>query len=131
MKATLLVVAILTVSAYAATSEFESQLLWDQWKTLYQTSYSSVQEDLERFNVFMENLRIIDEWNADPTHTQKLGLNKFSNLTSEEFGALFHGYSEAKPNPEEVLEEIEVPTDLPDEFDWREHGAVTPIKNQG
>jgi len=60
-----------------------------------------------------------------------LALNKFADLTNEEFGAI---YANAKPAPEVVVEENLVSfsdvDDIPSSWDWRDKGAVTPIKNQ-
>ena len=67
-----------------------------------------------------------------------LGVTRFSDLTPEEFAAEFLGtrvtseqIARRKAHPSaNHLEEL--PTEgLPMSFDWREKGAVTPVKNQG
>ena len=66
------------------------------------------------------------------------GPTQFSDLTEEEFKERHLGFYPPKYDPvmnifESDLEEAEIPEDveLPDAFDWRTHGAVTPVKNQG
>ena len=66
------------------------------------------------------------------------GPTKFSDLTEEEFKERHLGFYPPKYDPvmnvfESDLEEAEIPEDveLPDAFDWRTLGAVTPVKNQG
>merc|ERR1712029_666146 len=63
-------------------------------------------------------------------HTFALGVNKFADLTSEEFVSTYNGYqAEAfeglpKSNIESIGEE-------PESVDWRDEGYVTPVKDQG
>jgi cathepsin F len=58
------------------------------------------------------------------------GVTEFSDLTEEEFAAQFLGLKV----PEAIKNAPSgpyLPTgDLPEEFDWRNLGAVTPVKNQ-
>ena len=66
------------------------------------------------------------------------GVTKFSDLTPEEFAEQYLGsfiseedVARRRAHPD-VSVLPDVPTDhLPEAFDWREKGAVTPVKNQG
>jgi len=55
-------------------------------------------------------------------------LNHFADLTSEEFGKTYTG---TIPKPGSGFIRKFDANDLPDSFDWRTKGAVTPVKNQG
>lgn len=71
-------------------------------------------------------------------HHQKLdpsavhGVTQFSDMTPEEFRRNFLGVNRHLRLPSDANKAPILPTeDLPSEFDWRQHGAVTPVKNQG
>ena len=58
------------------------------------------------------------------------GVNQFSHLTKEEFSALYLGYNWDPSKPREnvkILDEHDVSNDI----DWRDKGAITPVRNQG
>ena len=97
--------------------------------------YSSERERWERFGVFSANLRRIKSHNEEPGITYTLGINKFADMSDEEFKRVhLHGYSgsprmnllKVKPTSNEVET-----ADLPSEVDWRKRGVVTPVKDQG
>ncbi|KAF5943429.1 hypothetical protein HYC85_017506 [Camellia sinensis] len=65
----------------------------------------------------------------------KLCVNQFADLTDEEFRASHTGY---KKQPTKVMSTSKPTsfryanvTDVPTTIDWREKGAVTPVKHQG
>ena len=59
-------------------------------------------------------------------------MNRFGDMTSEEFVAMYNGY---RRNPDRVRNDDQFPLNvndaLPTTVDWRQKGLVTPIKNQG
>lgn len=88
-------------------------------------------EFLHRLRVFETNvLKAIENQLNDPSAVH--GITQFSDLTEEEFGTRYLGL---KMSPEGFGDHPQapvLPTDqLPTDFDWREKGAVTPVKNQG
>ena len=51
--------------------------------TKYDLDISDGKEFLKRMDIFSDNLRIIENHNADEKKTFTMGLNKFSHLTHE------------------------------------------------
>ncbi|XP_039169656.1 cysteine protease XCP1-like [Eucalyptus grandis] len=67
--------------------------------------------------------------------THKVGLNKFSDLTNEEFVAAYTGYklpSSTRRNSSQVNSfKYQGSNSIPESVNWVKQGAVNPIKNQG
>ncbi|KAJ7947072.1 Cysteine Protease [Quillaja saponaria] len=106
----------------------------DQWMSQYKRSYADEAEKQQRFMIFMKNLEFIEEFNnAAANRTYQLGLNQFSDLTTEEFLNSHTGYKiPEQPKPSKTPSfKYENLTDIPTGMDWRTKGAVTEIKYQG
>ncbi|GMJ12739.1 RESPONSIVE TO DEHYDRATION 19A, RESPONSIVE TO DEHYDRATION 19 [Hibiscus trionum] len=113
----------------------ESQVLtaehhFSLFKARFKKSYGSKEEHDHRFKVFRANLRrAAHHQNLDPSATH--GVTQFSDLTPREFRETYLGLRRLRL-PQDAAEAPVLPTDnLPEDFDWREKGAVTPVKNQG
>ena len=88
----------------------------------------------KRKAIFNENLKVIAKHNAEEAlglHTFTLGVNRFTDMTHEEFVAAYlplkKDFSEFNASGSAVIDT----TGLPDEVDWRAEGFVTPVKDQG
>ncbi|PUZ46566.1 hypothetical protein GQ55_7G088600 [Panicum hallii var. hallii] len=98
-------------------------------------SYRDEDERAHRMSVFKANLRRARRHQRlDPTAVH--GVTQFSDLTPAEFRRQFLGLRSSSAR--DLLKGSSahkapiLPTDgLPTDFDWREHGAVGPVKNQG
>ncbi|BAT09433.1 Os09g0564400 [Oryza sativa Japonica Group] len=109
--------------------------LYERWRAVYAPSRDL--SDMEsRFEVFKANARYIHEFNQKSKGmSYVLGLNKFSDLTYEEFAAKYTGVkvdasafaTATTSSPDEELP-VGVP---PATWDWRLNGAVTDVKDQG
>jgi len=121
---------ILAALAYVATAQpVDSE--WESFKVKFERSYSSVEEHDIRRSIFADNLRLILSHNAEHAkglHTYTLGVNRFADLTNEEFRNQFNGF---KPINGEEGPFHQTERSAPDSMDWRDHGLVTPVKNQG
>jgi len=126
MKLFLFLALTLTIS-HAFVMEAE----WQSFKGAFEKNYFSQQEHDLRKAIFAENLRLINQHNTEHAlglHTFTLGVNKFADMTSGEFGAYYNGLRSEGQNDLNVVE-IEA-GDLPETVDWRTKGYVTPVKNQ-
>lgn len=100
----------------------------------YNKNYNDT-ELVTRFSIFKDNLKKIEEHNSG-NHSWKMGINKFADLTADEFKMYYTGFknpirpSFVKNKNFRDVKSISV-EDLPDEFDWVEKGAVTDVKDQG
>merc|ERR1712093_772702 len=94
-------------------------------------SYSN-EEFVFRWNVWKENQQLIDEHNRS-NKTFFLAMNKFGDLTNAEFNKLFKGLAfDYSLHANKAAAEKAVPAPgLPADFDWRQKGAATHVKNQG
>ncbi|KAJ6652108.1 hypothetical protein lerEdw1_013365 [Lerista edwardsae] len=105
--------------------------LFKDFVATYKKSYQDREETEKRFRIFAENLeraRAIQELDQG---TAEYGVTKFSDLTEEEFRATYLNPLLAKL-PGRPMKPAAAPSSpAPDEWDWREHGAVTGVKNQG
>lgn len=83
----------------------------------------------------LDNLRFINEHNSVENRTYKLGLNRFADLTNEEYKSKFLGVKMERKNklssPKSDRYAFKVGENSPESVDWREKGAVAPVKDQG
>jgi C1A family cysteine protease len=125
-------------SSALLSTEQQVRQLHDSWITEHGRSYKNAEERELRFSVFRDNLQFIDQHNAEADagiHTFRLGLNRFADLTNEEYRKTFLGTrpsrrltNERKESGRYTLLEDD---SIPDSIDWREKGAVNPVKDQG
>jgi C1A family cysteine protease len=111
-----------------ATSEIQHRLqLYGEWMKKYNKVYGSGEAPM-RFAIWNKAYDFAQEHNAKGL-SWTCGVNQFSDLTREEFSAMYLGYNwnPYRERKVQLLDETSVPTSV----DWRTQGAVTPIKNQG
>ncbi|XP_010519533.1 PREDICTED: KDEL-tailed cysteine endopeptidase CEP3 [Tarenaya hassleriana] len=108
--------------------------LYERWRSHHSISRPT-HESVKRFNVFRHNVLHVHHTNKK-NKPYKLKLNRFSDMTHHEFESLFAG-SKVKhhrmlrgPKRGQSGFMYENVTHLPPSVDWRERGAVTPVKNQ-
>ncbi|XP_006652923.2 oryzain alpha chain [Oryza brachyantha] len=128
--------ADMSIVSYGERSEEETRRLYAQWKTEHGKNYNGIGEEERRYLVFRDNLRYIDEHNAAAdagVHSFRLGLNRFADLTNEEYRATYLGLR-SKPRRESKVTGRYLAADneaLPESVDWRTKGAVAEVKDQG
>ncbi|KJH50321.1 papain family cysteine protease [Dictyocaulus viviparus] len=80
--------------------------------------------------------KAIRSWQEKEEGTAVYGITQFSDLTPEEFKKIYLPYIWDEPIvPNRMVdlmaEGVHLNETLPESFDWRDHGAVTDVKNQG
>ncbi|CAG0881436.1 unnamed protein product [Darwinula stevensoni] len=109
--------------------ELHAQIEFKKFLRRYGKKYGKNQEKETRFRIFKENLKKIELLRKFEQGTAQYGPTQFADLTDEEFKRFLGLRTDMRG---EALPDAEIPkVDLPDSFDWRDHGAVTPVKNQG
>lgn len=116
--------------------------MYEEWLVKHRKSYNNnngVDHD-KRFEIFKDNLRFIEEHNAKNGTSYKLGLNRFADLTNEEYRGMYLGSykDDAKrrvmkaknASPRYAFNKAD-DYKLPKHVDWRLKGALNAIKNQG
>jgi hypothetical protein len=115
-------------------TEEEARAVYDLWLAEHGRAYdNALGEHDRRFRAFWDNLRFVDAHNARADyHGYRLGMNAFADLTNDEFRARYLGaipVRRSRAAGERYRHDgVE---DLPAAVDWRDKGAVAPVKNQG
>ncbi|XP_018429374.1 PREDICTED: cathepsin F-like [Nanorana parkeri] len=120
----------------ALSSETEDELLetmslFKKFVTTYNKTYQSDGEASRRLSIFAENLKKAKDIQDRDQGTAEYGVTKFSDLTEEEFRTLYlNPLLSGKEH--RMAGRAAVPKDPPPaQWDWRDRGAVTEVKNQG
>lgn len=105
---------------------------WEEYKMQYGKVYNGAEDDARRAT-FEANSRLIEEHNANPTGSLRLGFNQFTDLTQDEYRvAAGLGY---KSPAHKSLPHLGVHKwngeELAATVDWSTQGAVTAVKDQG
>ncbi|KAJ8761372.1 hypothetical protein K2173_001502 [Erythroxylum novogranatense] len=105
----------------------------EMWMAHYGRVYKDSAEKEKRFKIFTENLEFIESFNKAGIKPYKLGINKFADLTNEEFKSPRNGYNKMSRTTSLGAKSFRYGniTAVPSTMDWRNKGAVTPVKDQG
>ncbi|KAK4859629.1 hypothetical protein QYF36_008937 [Acer negundo] len=123
------------VSKSSLRTDGEVMGLYEAWLVKHGKVYNALGEKEKRFEIFKDNLRFIDEHNSE-NRTYTVGLNRFSDLTNEEYRSMYLGAKKSvKRNTLKAKSSDRylprVGESLPDSVDWRKKGAVVDVKDQG
>jgi cathepsin L len=136
MKA-FIALCVLFVGAYCAPM-LDEQLgnAWTLFKRVHEKQYSSVAEETNRRNIWEANVAKIRQHNLEADlgmHTYTLGMNRYGDLTNEEFKKQMNGFKASTETSTFDRHTFLAPSNvvIPATVDWRKEGYVTPIKDQG
>lgn len=108
---------------------------WKTWKVMHNKKYQNQLEEKFRFKIYMENKAKIARHNALAHRGEKayfLQMNIYGDLLNEEFKEKLTGfnYHQKLFLNDSVTHIHPAHVSFPDKVDWRNHGAVTEVKNQ-
>jgi C1A family cysteine protease len=123
MKFALLFCAVFILTHATYDNEFAA------WVAGQNKSYGSDEEYQYRLEVFSANVDKIQQLNEESNGGAVFAINKFADLTAEEFDSKYKGYNGLTAMG--VKRDMELPqVEAPATFDWEPTGKVTPVKNQ-
>ena len=93
--------------------------------------YETLDEVEMRFQIFSYNLHNIITHNLDNKRNFTMGINQFSDLTSNEFEGLYLGGLNIESGSYGCKLFSSDASDAPVSIDWRNKNAVTSVKDQG
>ncbi|XP_045477250.1 procathepsin L-like [Harmonia axyridis] len=129
MKSILLCCTIFIISVQAKDVEKE----WMEYQKKYDKNYESASEKDQRYSIFKENLKKIEENNVlfekgKSSHME--GVNQFSDWNTTEF---FHYLNKGFSMGDKIYGEYFKKSkdfQIPEHVDWRDRYAITSVKNQ-
>lgn len=120
-----------TASATASFNETETHhwTVFQNFVHKFEKSYTNLVEFEKRFDIFRDNLHYIGEQNG-MNNKYELGVTRFADLTIDEFSS-FNGIKQGGPFSTACKKFTSSSGDVAVSYDWRDHKAVTPVKDQG
>ncbi len=109
--------------------ELNPEILFEGFIQKYKKSYPSKAERARRFLIFKNNLLKIREYNSDPNDSGSYSINHLADVMIEEITGIVQ--PKWYEMPMKTFKSAGNLSDIPAKFDWREHGAVTSVKQQG
>jgi len=116
-------------AAVMHSHEASMQQAFTQYVKQFQKQYPT-EEVFARYNAFKDNMAMIEA--HDESSGWTMGVNQFTDLTSQEFASIYLGY---KPRDNEYfrnlnLHVVDPNRPIANDVDWSTKGAVTPVKDQ-
>ena len=110
----------------------EEEQAFVKFMSHHRKSYGTKEEYEFRLNIFRKTLETIKTENANPANTFTLGINKFADWSPAEWKRVLsyrptRAMRNAIPQNFDETKNISIPSDI----DWRNLGAVNPVRDQG
>jgi len=124
----LLLLTLLAATTQALLLDTE----WESFKLKFGKQYRSVEEHQYRKDAFADNLVFVERHNNEHAlglHTFTVGINKFSDMSGDEFKKQYLSPIPLTQTPPQKIKSG-VKGDWPDSINWVEKGYVTGVKDQ-
>ncbi|XP_020823822.1 cathepsin F [Phascolarctos cinereus] len=105
--------------------------LFKDFLTTYNKSYANATETQRRLGIFAQNLELARQMQELDQGSAEYGVTKFSDLTEEEFRTFYLNPLLSSLPGQALRPAPPAKGPAPAAWDWRDHGAVTEVKNQG
>ncbi|OAY85826.1 Fruit bromelain [Ananas comosus] len=106
---------------------------FEEWMAEYGRVYKDNDEKMRRFQIFKNNVNHIETFNNRNGNSYTLGINKFTDMTNNEFVAQYTGGISRPLNIEKEpvvsFDDVNISA-VGQSIDWRDYGAVTEVKDQ-
>lgn len=121
---------ISSVSAANLRNRLYYERAFEQFRRSMNKDYSTADEYIYRLNIFANNLDIIEKHNK-LSKSWKMGVNKFADISHEEFvsSKLYLGEKSADPLKRTTIRSLN--NKAPEAVDWTTKGVVADVKDQG
>ncbi|XP_077434222.1 cathepsin F [Vanacampus margaritifer] len=106
--------------------------LFKDFMVKYDKVYNTQEEADRRLQIFHENVKTAAKLQSLDQGSAEYGVTKFSDLTEDEFRSTYLNPLLSQwtlQRPMKLAPSARSPA--PASWDWRDHGAVSPVKNQG
>ena len=104
---------------------------FDEYVKKYGKNYSGSVEYDRRLQIYIQNVLEVEDHNSR-NHTWKKAINEFSDLSGEEFEEIYgNGYLNMYRPLSKSSKVQESFRPVPKSRDWRKHGMISEVKNQG
>jgi cathepsin F/cysteine peptidase B len=126
-----LIIFSVLVAASAMRTLQADMTVFGQFKATYGKTYSA-SEETSRFLCFRQNLALIEKLNTIQ-NTAEHGVNAFTDMCPSEFKLMHNLKTDLNKtkNYDVLFSAEELANSTASSVDWRQKGAVTPVKNQG
>ena len=137
-KTELVFIALIAVAAIGlfnlhSNMEPHENVMFEIWKEKNYKVYDATEHQY-RFQIWLRNFQYVMTHNTKydaGLETYDLDMNLYADLTNEEFSAKYLGYNADLKATSKCTGKQAPTANLPDEVNWADKGAVTPVKNQG